>query len=95
MTKQRNDIIKIFVFIWYIPRNIAIGLVIFYQKLFSPDYSFWAKWVKWQGHCKYHPSCSEYMKKSLQKYGLIRGFLKGMWRVCRCNPWSDGGIDMP
>lgn len=82
-------------FIWHIPRNIAIGLVLFYQKFFSPDHSFWAKWVNSHGHCKYHPTCSEYTKISLKKYGFIRGTLKGIWRICRCNPWSDGGVDLP
>jgi len=95
------NILKLLRFIWHLPRNLAIGLIVIYQKLFSLDHSFWAKSVKWQGHppwwagCKYHPTCSEYMKKSLKKYGLIRGFFKGFWRICRCNPWSDGGVDMP
>lgn len=95
MKKQRNIILSFFVFIWRIPRNIVIALVLFYQKFFSPDHSFWAKSVKPYGHCKFHPSCSEYMKISLRKKGFIRGIFKGIWRIMRCNPWSDGGIDRP
>jgi uncharacterized protein len=86
---------KILRFIWCLPRNLIIGLIEIYQKIFSPDHSFWAESVKPHGHCRYYPSCSEYMKKSLKKYGLARGFLKGAWRICRCNPWSDGGVDLP
>jgi len=95
MTKRRNDILKIFVFIWRTPRNIAIGLVVFYQKLFSLDHSFWARGLGLGGRCKYHPTCSEYMKMALKKYGFIRGTFKGIWRILRCNPWSKGGINLP
>ncbi|MBA2359457.1 MAG: membrane protein insertion efficiency factor YidD [Actinobacteria bacterium] len=43
--------------------------------------------------CKYHPSCSQYAIDALRRYGLIRGVLLAGWRLLRCNPWSDGGID--
>ncbi len=45
--------------------------------------------------CKYHPSCSEYFINAVQKHGAIRGVCKGLWRICRCNPWSAGGYDPP
>jgi hypothetical protein len=77
------------------PRNIAIALVTFYQRLFSPDHSFWSKAVFPHGYCKYTPSCSEYSKLSFKKNGLILGALKSFWRVLRCNPWSKGGMDLP
>jgi len=86
---------KAFLFIWHIPRNLVIGLILVYQKLLSPDHSFWAKAVHIQGYCKYHPTCSEYAKQTFRKHGFMKGFLKGGYRVLRCNPWSDGGIDMP
>lgn len=86
---------KAFLFIWHIPRNIFVGLLWLYQKFLSPDHSFWAKAVHTHGYCKYHPTCSEYTKQALKKYGLVRGMAKGVYRVMRCNPWSDGGIDKP
>ena len=43
--------------------------------------------------CKFHPSCSEYASDALRKYGLVRGSLKAAWRIVRCNPWSQGGVD--
>jgi len=43
--------------------------------------------------CKYHPSCSQYALDALRKYGLVRGGAKTGWRLLRCNPWSDGGVD--
>jgi putative membrane protein insertion efficiency factor len=43
--------------------------------------------------CKYHPSCSQYCSAAIRKHGLVRGSLKAVWRLARCNPWSHGGID--
>ena len=43
--------------------------------------------------CKYHPSCSQYAIDALRKYGFVRGSLKALWRLLRCNPWSYGGVD--
>ena len=95
MAKLRNYILNGFVFLWHVPRNIAIGLVVFYQKIFSPDHSFWAKKLGIGGYCKFTPTCSEYMKLSLKKHGLIKGMFKGIWRIMRCNPWGKGGMDLP
>jgi len=41
-------------------KKIILSLIFIYQKLFSPDHSFWAQWRGW--YCKYYPSCSEYGK---------------------------------
>ncbi|MDQ5822046.1 MAG: membrane protein insertion efficiency factor YidD [Actinomycetota bacterium] len=43
--------------------------------------------------CKYHPSCSHYALDALRRYGLVRGSVLAGWRILRCNPWSDGGVD--
>jgi uncharacterized protein len=45
--------------------------------------------------CRFHPSCSEYFILAVQQYGPLKGARKGLWRVCRCNPWSPGGYDPP
>jgi putative membrane protein insertion efficiency factor len=45
--------------------------------------------------CRFRPSCSEYMIEAVNKYGPLRGACKGMWRICRCNPWNRGGYDPP
>lgn len=44
-------------------------------------------------HCKYYPTCSEYTKQAIQKYGAVRGSIKGIFRILRCNPFSKGGCD--
>ena len=42
--------------------------------------------------CKYYPSCSNYAATAIRRYGL-KGLLMASWRLLRCNPWSDGGLD--
>lgn len=80
--------------IWLIPRYLLIGFIKVYQKTISPDHGF-LKPLFPHGFCRFHPTCSEYGKLSLKKYGLIKGVPKLIWRIIRCNPWSNGGIDEP
>ncbi len=43
--------------------------------------------------CKYYPSCSEYMKQAIEKYGCLKGIFLGIKRILKCNPFSKGGYD--
>jgi putative membrane protein insertion efficiency factor len=45
--------------------------------------------------CRYHPSCSVYFIEAVQKHGPCVGCAKGVWRICRCGPWTHGGYDPP
>ncbi len=45
--------------------------------------------------CRFNPSCSHYFIGAVEKYGAILGTFKGIWRICRCNPWNPGGEDPP
>ena len=45
------------------------------------------------GYCRYHPTCSEYGYQSIEKFGLVKGGVKTVWRILRCNPFSKGGND--
>lgn len=38
--------------------------------------------------CRFWPSCSEYAKQAINKYGLIKGGLKAASRILRCHPFS-------
>ena len=42
--------------------------------------------------CKYYPSCSNYAATAIRRYGL-KGVGMAGWRLLRCNPWSEGGLD--
>ena len=65
-------------------KKIFILFFYFYQKNISP----------WFGKkCKYYPTCSEYTKQAIEKYGVRKGTIKGIKRILRCNPFSKGGYD--
>ena len=43
--------------------------------------------------CKYYPTCSEYTKQAVKKYGVFKGGFLGISRIFRCNFFSKGGYD--
>ncbi|HZA57695.1 MAG TPA: membrane protein insertion efficiency factor YidD [Solirubrobacterales bacterium] len=43
--------------------------------------------------CKYEPTCSDYAVEAIGELGPARGMVLAAWRLLRCNPLSDGGID--
>jgi len=68
-------------------KKIFIFLIRIYQKFISPIFSFFGV------NCKYYPTCSEYTKQAILKYGCIKGTYIGIKRILRCNPFSKGGYD--
>ena len=48
----------------------------------------------WYGQtCRFYPSCSSYGIDALRTHGLVRGTGLTVWRLLRCNPWNQGGVD--
>jgi putative membrane protein insertion efficiency factor len=45
------------------------------------------------GHCRYHPTCSQYAIDAIEKYGAIKGGWKAVRRIARCHPWGGSGYD--
>jgi len=68
----------------YYVRRTIIKIIRLYQWWVSPILGT---------HCRYYPSCSEYTRIALIRHGLIKGILLGLYRVVRCNPYSEGGVD--
>ena len=68
-------------------KKILIFLIKIYKKTLSPVFTFLGV------HCKYEPTCSEYMKQAIMKYGATKGVWMGLKRFLRCNPFSKGGYD--
>ncbi len=61
-----------------------IGLIRVYQIFISPLFG---------QRCKYYPSCSNYAVEAIRVHGPFKGSALAGWRLLRCNPLSDGGID--
>ncbi|OGE75734.1 MAG: hypothetical protein A3C85_04555 [Candidatus Doudnabacteria bacterium RIFCSPHIGHO2_02_FULL_48_21] len=73
-------------------KKIFISLINYYQRFFSPDHSSWGKAKYPYGYCRFSPSCSEYAKQSIAADG-IRGAVRAILRVLRCNPLSTPAYD--
>jgi hypothetical protein len=43
--------------------------------------------------CRFHPTCSVYMRQAIFEHGAIRGTLLGLKRISRCHPFHAGGLD--
>ena len=68
-------------------KKILIKFIEFYQKNIS-------SWLEYKNiRCKYYPTCSEYTKQAIEKYGAFKGTVLGIIRILKCNPFSKGGYD--
>jgi len=63
---------------------IVVGPLRFYKRFVSPALP---------SACRFHPTCSEYMREAVERYGAIRGVWMGLRRVARCHPFHSGGFD--
>lgn len=43
--------------------------------------------------CRFYPTCSEYGLTAIQRFGAVKGGYLTFWRIFRCNPFGNGGID--
>ncbi len=58
--------------------------LLFYQNYFSPLLT---------ASCRFEPTCSQYARDAIRKYGVLKGGFMTMWRILRCHPYSRGGHD--
>lgn len=45
--------------------------------------------------CRFTPTCSEYARVAILKYGAVRGSWRAAGRILRCHPLHRGGVDLP
>ena len=64
--------------------RILIGAIVVYQKAVSPLLP---------ASCRYNPTCSQYAKEAVQKYGSVKGSWLATRRLLRCHPWGGHGHD--
>ncbi|MGD0566201.1 MAG: membrane protein insertion efficiency factor YidD [Candidatus Goldiibacteriota bacterium] len=65
-------------------RKFLIALINFYKAAISPHLP---------SSCRFYPTCSDYGRQAIEKYGSIRGSFMALKRLLRCGPWSKGGFD--
>tara|TARA_B100001175_G_C18893919_1_gene350082 strand:+ start:197 stop:445 length:249 start_codon:yes stop_codon:yes gene_type:complete len=58
-------------------KYLLIKIIKLYKILISPFLG---------NNCRYLPSCSEYFIESVEKFGVVKGSLKGIKRILSCHP---------
>ena len=71
-------------FLSSIPALVLRALVRFYQFAVSPLLT---------PSCRFHPSCSEYAREALTRFGAAEGARLTVLRLMRCHPWGGAGFD--
>jgi len=65
-------------------KKFVILILRFYKKFISPALP---------DSCRFYPTCSEYAATAVGKYGVLKGSIKSIYRIMRCNPFNKGGYD--
>ena len=65
-------------------KKFVILILRFYKKFISPALP---------DSCRFYPTCSEYAATAVGKYGVLKGSIKSIYRIIRCNPFNKGGYD--
>ncbi|MBO4307166.1 MAG: membrane protein insertion efficiency factor YidD [Bacteroidales bacterium] len=63
---------------------VMLLLIKFYQQCISPFTP---------AACRYTPTCSQYAKEAILKYGPLKGGWLSFKRILRCNPLGGSGYD--
>jgi len=66
------------------------GLLVLLIRLYQLTLSRWLG-----GQCRFVPTCSEYAKEVIERFGPLRGLRLASGRILRCNPLCRGGYDAP
>ena len=74
-------------------RRLVLGIISGYQKYISPRKGVLGLIFGGESWCRYTPTCSDYTKTAVSKYGVAKGLFLGLGRIIRCHPFSSGGND--
>lgn len=67
-------------------RKVANAMIRAYQVCVSPI-------IGGRAACRFTPTCSEYTRQAIEKYGVVRGIWLGVRRIMRCRPGGGFGYD--
>ena len=66
------------------PREAVLAVLDLYQRWLSPILP---------PACRFHPTCSEYARQAIRRFGLGRGGWRAIRRLSTCHPFHEGGFD--
>lgn len=64
--------------------RLILALLAAYKRLLSPMFG---------SRCRFDPSCSDYARIAVARFGAARGSILALWRIARCQPLCRGGTD--
>lgn len=66
-------------------KKLILAIITIYQVIFSPILKVL---LGTKRMCRYEQTCSAYAKEIIEKEGVLRGVVKAMLRVARCQPFA-------
>ncbi len=65
-------------------KKVFLVLISIYQRFVSPLLP---------PTCRYTPTCSDYAKEAIERFGVFKGSWLATKRILRCHPLAKGGFD--
>jgi putative membrane protein insertion efficiency factor len=67
-----------------VAQRLALAALRLYKLLISPMFA---------GSCRFMPSCSDYAREAIIRFGVLRGSMLALKRLARCHPLGSHGFD--
>jgi putative membrane protein insertion efficiency factor len=64
--------------------RLILAILAFYKRFLSPLFG---------ARCRFDPSCANYARVAVARFGTMRGGALALWRIARCQPLARGGSD--
>lgn len=77
-------LLKVYSILLGLLQGLFLLLIRLYQLLISPLLG---------ANCRFVPTCSQYAKEAILKYGPFKGGWLTLKRIARCHPWGSHGHD--
>ncbi len=65
-------------------KSLFLFIIRGYQRFISPMLG---------NNCRFYPTCSEYSRQAIERYGALKGGWLAIKRISKCHPLHPGGID--